>query len=77
MGNILECNFFPTDSLSDEDHDQQCYRRHKEGVVNAIKEKNRSAITNSILETSDGTKSKIVDQIELHVFLKTVLDAPE
>ena len=36
-----------------------------------------SAITDSVLKTSDGTKSKMVDQIEIHVLLKTVLDITE
>ena len=49
----------------------------KEGVIDAIQEKIGSAITDSVLETSDGTESKTVDQIELHVLLKTVLDAAE
>ena len=47
----------------------------KEGVTNAIQEKIGSAITGSILETSNDTEFKTVDQIELHVLLKTVLGA--
>ena len=45
----------------------------KEGVIDAIREKIGSSITDSVLETSGGTESKSVDEIELH----TVLDATE
>ena len=49
----------------------------KEDIIDATQEKIGSIITNSVLETYDDTESKTVDQIELHVFLKTVLDAAE
>ena len=49
----------------------------KEGVINATQEKIGNAITNSVLETSDGNESKTINQIELHVLPKTVLDAAE
>ena len=42
-----------------------------------MQEKIRSAITDSVLKTSDGTKYKTVDQIELLVLLKTVLNPTE
>ena len=37
----------------------------KEGVIDAIKEKFGSAITDSVLETSNGTEAKTVDQVKL------------
>ena len=49
----------------------------KEGVINAIQEKIGSTIIDSVLETSDGTDSKMVDQIDLRVLLNTVLNAAE
>ena len=49
----------------------------KECIIGAIQEYIRSAITDSIFDTSDGTESKTVDQIEIHKLLKTVIDAAE
>ena len=49
----------------------------KEGAIDAIKEKIGSAITDSVLETSDGLDSKSVDDVEIHLLLKTIVDAAE
>ena len=49
----------------------------KEGFIDAICKKVGSSITNSVLQTSDGTEAKSVDKILLSKLLKTVLKAAE
>ena len=49
----------------------------KEGAIDAIKEKIGSAITDSVLETSDGLDSKSVDDVDIHLLLQTIIDAAE
>jgi hypothetical protein len=49
----------------------------KEGAIDAIKEKIGSAITDSVLQTSDGVDSKSVDDVDIHLLLKTIIDAAE
>ena len=49
----------------------------KEGAINAIKKKIGSAITDSVLETSDGLNSKSVDDVDIHLLLQTIIDAAE
>ena len=49
----------------------------KEGVIDAIKEKFGSAITNSVLETSDNTDFKTINQVGIHELPKTVISAVE
>ena len=49
----------------------------KEGIIDAIREKVGSAITDSVLQTSDRTETKSVSEILLSKLFATVLEAAE